>query len=259
MFPPDWKDPSQYPDPKKTSGKQWAWEFLRRNPQYQNNFNEVINLPKKRAGNFLLNDPASYIWNPERKYFKTKKEYETFDKYIARLQRSGLKFNPPIHKKRFYADKWGVKRMVSPEEDDYNIVEFYKSLLPVRLMKSPDDFENLINEGIDREEIYPNEIILGINLERSVESNICEIKRIIQEKKNKLDLRNKVIRKERNYFSRYLRILDARALGISYQNIGKIIFKNEDPENAKRKSANGYQAASKISQSGYLNLLSVTN
>ncbi|MCX7181013.1 MAG: DUF6499 domain-containing protein [Proteobacteria bacterium] len=32
---PDWTDKSQYPDPKQFSLSQWAWEFLRRNPNYQ--------------------------------------------------------------------------------------------------------------------------------------------------------------------------------------------------------------------------------
>lgn len=32
---PDWTDPNQYPPAKGTTGSQWAWEFLRRNPGYQ--------------------------------------------------------------------------------------------------------------------------------------------------------------------------------------------------------------------------------
>ena len=32
---PDWRNESMYPDPEKTTRLQWAWEFLRRNPEYQ--------------------------------------------------------------------------------------------------------------------------------------------------------------------------------------------------------------------------------
>jgi len=32
---PNWEDETKYPDPKKATGRVWAWEFLRRNPQYQ--------------------------------------------------------------------------------------------------------------------------------------------------------------------------------------------------------------------------------
>ena len=35
---PDWHDASAYPDPEDTSAMQWAWEFLRRNPDYQKDY-----------------------------------------------------------------------------------------------------------------------------------------------------------------------------------------------------------------------------
>jgi len=44
---PDWKDVTKYPDPKekKLSGRVWAWEFLRRNPQYQELWEQFAALP----------------------------------------------------------------------------------------------------------------------------------------------------------------------------------------------------------------------
>lgn len=39
---PDWRDLTQYPDPETTSMKQWAWEFLRRNPEYQKDYVESV-------------------------------------------------------------------------------------------------------------------------------------------------------------------------------------------------------------------------
>src|SRR5438477_241770 len=39
---PDWTKQHQYPDPKTTSSRQWAWEFLRRNPEYQRLWYELI-------------------------------------------------------------------------------------------------------------------------------------------------------------------------------------------------------------------------
>jgi hypothetical protein len=32
---PDWADPTAYPKPDDLSLRQWGWEFLRRNPEYQ--------------------------------------------------------------------------------------------------------------------------------------------------------------------------------------------------------------------------------
>ncbi len=42
---PDWKDKSKYPDPTNTSGRVWAWEFLRRNPEYQQLWDKRAALP----------------------------------------------------------------------------------------------------------------------------------------------------------------------------------------------------------------------
>ena len=42
---PDWKDISKYPDPNKATGRVWAWEFLRRNPEYQQLWEKFAALP----------------------------------------------------------------------------------------------------------------------------------------------------------------------------------------------------------------------
>lgn len=44
----DWKKPDEYPDPQKSEKKGpdlWAWQFLRRNPEYQKAFKEIAKLP----------------------------------------------------------------------------------------------------------------------------------------------------------------------------------------------------------------------
>ena len=35
---PDWDDAKAYPKPKDLSWRQWAWQFLRRNPEYQGDY-----------------------------------------------------------------------------------------------------------------------------------------------------------------------------------------------------------------------------
>src|SRR5262249_50557503 len=32
---PDWTNPNNYPDPNNTTRLEWAWQFLRRNPEYR--------------------------------------------------------------------------------------------------------------------------------------------------------------------------------------------------------------------------------
>ena len=46
---PNWQNPIQYPDPTKASRLDWAWEFLRRNPQYQLLWTKLIKPHYDRA------------------------------------------------------------------------------------------------------------------------------------------------------------------------------------------------------------------
>jgi hypothetical protein len=46
---PDWRDASQYPDPKKVTPSRWAWEFLRRNKSYQADWARYAALVQKVA------------------------------------------------------------------------------------------------------------------------------------------------------------------------------------------------------------------
>ena len=59
----NWKNPSEYPNPKNANGSRWAWEFLRRNPQYQKDYEKYKNLPplKERRQNtdFFECDPPA--------------------------------------------------------------------------------------------------------------------------------------------------------------------------------------------------------
>ena len=46
---PDWRDASAYShlDPETTTGAQWAWEFLRRNENYQKDYAQWAKVPKR--------------------------------------------------------------------------------------------------------------------------------------------------------------------------------------------------------------------
>lgn len=57
---PDWKDETAYPDPETTSLQQWAWEFLRRNPEYQKDF-----LAWKEKGGDCLRGNTQYQYADE--------------------------------------------------------------------------------------------------------------------------------------------------------------------------------------------------
>jgi hypothetical protein len=69
-WPPDWTNAGHYPDPNKTSPLQWAWEFLRRNQEYQDLWEKLIESKYKRLkATKALRRPALMF---ERKFHITK-------------------------------------------------------------------------------------------------------------------------------------------------------------------------------------------
>lgn len=55
---PDWRDVSQYPNPYTSEPRQLAWEFLRRNPEYQNDYKDPYLHPPKYGLQGLSSPPS---------------------------------------------------------------------------------------------------------------------------------------------------------------------------------------------------------
>jgi len=51
MIIKNWKDKSEYEYLKKAEGYQWRWEFLRRNPEYQVDWDELVESYQQKTGN----------------------------------------------------------------------------------------------------------------------------------------------------------------------------------------------------------------
>jgi hypothetical protein len=145
---PDWRDGSQYPDPQNTSPSQWAWEFLRRNADYQADWlHYVIQHQKIWAKHPETKDYLEwYLERTEvarktlRAKFATKADYEEYRKRtrdrlceIERAESFLYVFDPPRlegesdfqHLQRTgeyartlladsLAEKWGLKTIQPP-------------------------------------------------------------------------------------------------------------------------------------------------
>ncbi|MDQ3582360.1 MAG: DUF2285 domain-containing protein [Pseudomonadota bacterium] len=100
---PDWKDESAYPE--KLAPEFWAWEFLRRNAEYQEDYGVFSNLPyadngneehrlMKKWGVFPLHDPdESQPLTIERGLYSEKPPYVYFD---GRVRHSEIWHSPPF-------------------------------------------------------------------------------------------------------------------------------------------------------------------
>ena len=63
---PNWRNGDEYPDPATTSAQQWAWEFLRRNHEYQADYKEIINFQEddRPELNQRANEVISALYGP---------------------------------------------------------------------------------------------------------------------------------------------------------------------------------------------------
>lgn len=72
---PDWRIPEAYPDPTEASPQEMAWEFLRRNSDYQTSYNEYQAILEDLAHNdpdvcHLLNSPRARAYTSSLEFLK---------------------------------------------------------------------------------------------------------------------------------------------------------------------------------------------
>ena len=63
----DWKKPEQYPDSNAMSKQELAWEFIRRNPDYQSNYDDLKFIVTGHPRFDLLKAKYHAIYNKEFK------------------------------------------------------------------------------------------------------------------------------------------------------------------------------------------------
>ena len=180
-FPPNWKDPSAYPDPKKTDIEQWAWEFLRRNPEYQKDY-EIMKVVKKKNSEFVQTPYGYGLWV----YHPHPEPDESSVQYIDRMKESSQHYKMD-QLEDFLMRKWGLwNKMVDPQENDYGKENFLFKC-GVREIGTWDEFIDLAGVLYTQEEpndlsdyFYKrNEVILAFDLEEPIHCLIEDAKLLL--------------------------------------------------------------------------------
>jgi hypothetical protein len=100
---PDWRNGAEYRFPPDFPAYRWAWEFLRRNPEYRNDWATALVRFLASPEDFGLDtpDPAAFDggWNPDPKH-------------------------PNFYLGFAEKEKWGVGDLVNPEIDDPYFLAF---------------------------------------------------------------------------------------------------------------------------------------
>ena len=228
---PDWRDPEQYPDHEKTSPKQWAWEFLRRNLGYQALYDEFV----------------QPFFDEKKKYFD---EESAWKKVLEKglLSKSALKnsedndinFLPitTVFTKKFDVN---FEPFLPPSyETDSPSMDFLFNFEGVKIVRSLDSSHKR------------SDILVSIDPSKPIRPQLRAVERYCASIK-KTKKRNH--RNNWDNYAIYLRILDADIDGAPNDKIANILYpnsKNKHPDyEGNRKIRDARKAAERLRDIGY--------
>jgi hypothetical protein len=280
----DWTDEQYYIELKdETNPTRWAWEFLRRNPEYQADYRRFVEYPDyDKDGQDVKNGKwKGTIWHGAKFYIDAfhytdppANIGETYEEYKSRCPDGEIiPFAGYLEYKYHFqpTPKAPETEFSDPtfewfwfEDINYDTT-FGSEFAPWELDIYPDYdsfkgshfFEEYRNKYIERMRRYGSKqqvVILAFDIAQPIEKQLNEAKLMLQERiteynnsefKEELEYVKKPSNKS-NMFPLYLRILDAVSLGVGLTEIGREIYKHErnsDTNNVKNKVKNNLEAA----------------
>ena len=204
----DWKNEADYEFTKDLDLNGWAWEFLRRNPEYRKDWKKELPI--------YLKSEQEYRSNPKFK------ESPVWGKPIISENDPHFRINP--HKPD-YLYIWGLYLLINPDQDKPFGPIFYPTSGQVILGSGLDWLSGKAQEQFIS--IPEGKIAVIFDLTKSInqqirkfEKDLAEWQRYFKEKRLKVS----ATKTHKQNWTNYIRILDAEAEGISRREIAKIIF-----------------------------------
>jgi hypothetical protein len=203
---PDWKDITNYPDPKHTSRRQWAWEFLRRNPRYQQFWNE-------REAYLHRGDDLKVV-QPGTETYEELKDSEplSLGKMPGRPKQFGLELLAPPSMSST-DPKFGNKRPMFVTE----CVDHW--MKPVD-WEGPFEIHEVLED--------PAEVMILVNLRWSIRRQVDSVEKFLKAKKKQLNslgvLNGSDRRMKTENYRNCLRLLDGESDNASQKKMAEVIF-----------------------------------
>jgi hypothetical protein len=223
---PDWTDESAYPSPDSDTlnGKiMWAWEFLRRNPKYQQAYNMYKQTPD--AGEKML-----------------------FGLEIARNY--GFRFKPvdPSRDNPFALTPAEISDL-TPEEKTVLMHTFFNFSSPVRVLNNFSKLWGLMSSPVQSELITQglgsNDIVIAFDVRLPAASQAEVARRYIEDLQELLQINPLEHKLHFGEFKNYLRILDAKLTGAVDDEIASKIYPRTSGQEDARQGTNAVLSAYK--------------
>ena len=207
---PDWEKDLEYPKQTEQSRLEWAWQFLRRNPKYQQLWTQLIQ-PHYQAAHLKASMDRADRDGPYRIVSVRRRQFrlEEMDYQLEPFQQFGISTIPP-----------------DPAEPKPKLrfsAEF------IRYTRTPSMRSNFVyNLPIV---LTGDEVVVWFNLNRSIDQQLAKVKNLIRDLATGRQL--EPFRFQPKTYQRYLRLLDARAVGAKNSKIARTLFPhllNEYPD-----------------------------
>ena len=260
----DWTNPDLYPTGNEVLPERWAWEFLRRNPEYRADFQKMTselatlasNVPTEntnwleRAPNWKLN-----VYEPHPLLGESLKSW--------RLRCVTLGVYPQVTpRKQWYAKRWHLHRMVDPDETFGNAIRFEPLAYPKAVTwEGVGDYFAGDEENFSLRLPY---VVLAFDLSKPIKQQLTKAEHFLQAKKKQAKALNiKRSSNRQQNFPTYLRVLDALGAGVKPKQIADELFphKNKDSGPEQKGTKHVYDlkksALRMCSPPGYLGILQV--
>lgn len=222
----DWKDVNAYPRWGRPSLMRFAWEFLRRNPEYQKDWENYVHICRSIVPNY---DPLSYLDYRDRHKLEHHPDYHHFDpprmagetaeEWDVRV--SGENCNV-VSFSIWYAQKWGLRAGIRNPFYVKWIPAFSNTPSP-HIISKIEDGERYKDETY-RVLVFDLSIPVDIQIE-SARRMLLERQQILIERNIVKPFKNKIPRKE---WVIYLRLLDAEADQVSPKEMAAELYPHED-------------------------------
>lgn len=287
----DWTDEQYYLELKnETNPIRWGWEFLRRNPEYQEEHKRFSEFPdfdengRDKNGKYrgtIWQGAQFYIdafhyTNPPANVGETHEEYiercpdgeiTPFARYLEYKyhfepspKSPHIEFSDPTFEWFWFVDR-NYDAAFGSDFPPWEL-DIYPDLLHFQGTRY---FEEYRDRYIERMRSYSGErhtVILAFDISQPIDKQLREAKLILQDRKSEYEDSEfpkelesvKKPNEKSNMFPTYLRILDAVSAGIGVTAIGKELYKHEinsDTNNVKNKIRKNLEAAKRWRDQDY--------
>jgi len=258
---PDWQKSSDYPPANEKNRRRWAWEFLRRNPEYQADYIKIQSHPLLK-GNLSEREikkfPECFVFDPPLK------KRENFKEWAKRIKNGKKKGKIKLLRKKLSEKyKLGIPFLPNPLDPLCRQARLGDDMPGYQvLFRGPYS----ISTGIinDLGEVEAHHSVIKFDLRDPIKKILQTAERELNRTKSHL-LKEKIIVENKKADKRFeleklqffLRIWDARSINIGHDEIADKLsadvekVKNIKEEFHEQTSRNWLRSANKIVEKRY--------